>query len=83
MIPRCARRPNTTQCRARGSAGGACRLKKEQPLVAPRHTTREQALDAESQPAQDHRANEEGANSTLSRPCLFRHQMMRRSQDNL
>jgi len=47
------------------------------------HPNREQALDAESQPAQRHRANEEGANSTLPRPCLLRHQMMRRSQHNL
>jgi DNA topoisomerase-1 len=47
------------------------------------HPNREQALDAESQPAQRHRANEEGANSTLPRPCLLRHQMMRRSQGNL
>ena len=47
------------------------------------HPTREQALDAESQAAQGHRANEEGANSTLPRPCLLRHQMMRRPQDNL
>jgi len=48
-----------------------------------KHPTREQALDAESQPAQSHRANEEGANSTLPRPCLLRHQIKRRSQGNL